>query len=171
MPIETEIKQRAAFTSPYHKVMVNLIYTNNWVTSRNSEALKPFGLTIQQFNVLRILRGQHPNAITVNAIIERMLDKMSNASRLVDKLLAKDLVSRLICPNDRRAVDVRITEKGLALLSEIDSVMTGWESDITGRLTIEEAEMLSHLLDKMRGNESTTDCDGNEVVHNQESVI
>ncbi|MDQ1088398.1 MULTISPECIES: MarR family winged helix-turn-helix transcriptional regulator [unclassified Siphonobacter] len=170
MSIETEIKQRAAFTSPFHKVMVNLIYTNNWITSRNSEDLKPFGLTIQQFNVLRILRGQHPNAITVNAIIDRMLDKMSNASRLVDKLLAKGLVSRLVCPNDRRAVDVRITDKGLALLSEIDKGMSGWESEITGRLTVEEAELLSHLLDKMRGNSTSTDCDGNEVVPEHESV-
>lgn len=163
MTIENEIKQRA-FTSPYHKVMVNLIYTNNWMTSLHSEKLKPYGLTIQQFNVLRILRGQYPNAITVNAIIERMLDKMSNASRLVDKLLAKELVSRMVCPNDRRAVDVLITEKGLALLEKIDERIGEWEVDLIEGLTEEEAEQLSLLLDKMRGKHVSMDCDGNEVV-------
>lgn len=93
MSIEKDIKQ-PTFKSPYSKAIVNVIYTNNWLQSLQVEIFKPFDLTLQQYNVLRILRGQYPNPITVIAIIERMLDKMSNASRLVDKLLAKNLVIR-----------------------------------------------------------------------------
>ena len=96
------------------------------------EIFKPFDLTLQQYNVLRILRGQYPNPITVIAIIERMLDKMSNASRLVDKLLAKDLVIRRLCPHDRRAVDVIITEKGLELLEKLDTLQNQWEDKLHG---------------------------------------
>ena len=99
--------------------------------------------------VINILRGQHPNPITVIAIIERMLDKMSNASRLVDKLLVKELVVRKLCPHDRRAVDVTITEKGLNHLKELDTLQNQWESKLHG-LTENEALQLSTLLDKMR---------------------
>ncbi|MFT4031610.1 MAG: MarR family transcriptional regulator [Siphonobacter sp.] len=162
MTIGEEIKQER-FTSSHHKVMVNLLFTNNWLVARHSDGLKPYDLTVQQFNVLRILRGQYPNAITVNAIIERMLDKMSNASRLVDKLLAKGLVTRVVCPNDRRAVDVLITAKGLSLLAEIDEKMSTWEADIIRNMSEEEAEMLSHLLDKLRGKTASVDCDGNSL--------
>lgn len=162
MTIEEEIKQKT-FASPHHKVVVNLIYTNNWLVSRHADALKPFGLSIQQYNVLRILRGQFPNAITVNAIIDRMLDKMSNASRLVDKLVAKELVNRVECPKDRRAVDVSITDKGLGLLAEIDRQSGEWQADIVERLSDEEAEQLSGLLDKIRSTASV-DCDGNPVL-------
>ncbi|MEY4539484.1 MAG: hypothetical protein RLZZ306_1241 [Bacteroidota bacterium] len=148
MSIEQDIKQ-ANFKSPYSKAIINVIYTNNWLQSLQVEIFKPFDLTLQQYNVLRILRGQYPNPITVIAIIERMLDKMSNASRLVDKLLAKDLVIRRLCPHDRRAVDVIITEKGLKLLEELDELQHQWESKLHG-LTETEALQLSNLLDKMR---------------------
>jgi DNA-binding MarR family transcriptional regulator len=148
MSIEQDIKQ-ANFKSPYSKAIINVIYTNNWLQSLQVEIFKPFDLTLQQYNVLRILRGQYPNPITVIAIIERMLDKMSNASRLVDKLLAKELVIRRLCPNDRRAVDVIITEKGLKLLEELDTLQNQWEGKLHG-LTENEALQLSELLDKMR---------------------
>jgi DNA-binding MarR family transcriptional regulator len=148
MSLENDIKQ-SNFKSPYSKAIVNIIYTNNWLQSLQVEIFKPFDLTLQQYNVLRILRGQYPQPITVIAIIERMLDKMSNASRLVDKLLAKDLVVRKLCPNDRRAVDVIITEKGMNLLSEIDELQDKWEDKLHG-LTEAEALQLSDLLDKMR---------------------
>ena len=148
MSIEKDIKQ-ANFKSPYSKAVVNILYTNNWLQSLQVEIFKPFDLTLQQYNVLRILRGQHPNPITVIAIIERMLDKMSNASRLVDKLLVKELVVRKLCPHDRRAVDVTITEKGLNLLKELDTLQNQWESKFHG-LTENEALQLSTLLDKMR---------------------
>jgi len=100
--------------------------------------------------VLRILRGQYPTPATVNLLIERMLDKTSNASRIVDKLEAKELVTRKQCPADRRTVDILITDKGLKLLQEMDEVEGG---ELVGvrNLSAEEAEQLSLLLDKVRG--------------------
>ncbi len=133
-------------------MIVNLMYTNNWACDEQMRLLKPFGLTLQQYNVLRILRGQFPSPIKVAEITERMLDKMSNASRLVDKLLAKELAQRTECPNDRRAVDVVITEKGLDLLQKIDQYQLQWEKRFH-TLSEEEAAELSQLLDKLRGSE------------------
>ncbi len=150
MSIEKDIKQQKPFKSPYQKLVVNILFTNNWMNSDHMNILKPFDLTAQQYNVLRILRGQYPNPITVNGIIERMLDKMSNASRLVDKLLAKDLASRCDNKDDRRACDVRITQLGLDVLKEIDVLQESWETSFSN-LTPEEAETLSGLLDKLRG--------------------
>jgi len=149
MSIETDIKQ-SAFRSAYHRVTVNLMYTNNWLCDGQAQALKPYGLSLPQYNVLRILRGQYPNPVKVADITERMLDKMSNASRLVDKLLAKGLVQRSECPNDRRAVDVLITEAGLDLLKQLDQSQSDWDQRLK-TLTEEEADQLSHLLDKLRG--------------------
>ncbi len=149
MSIEKEIKQTKPFRSSYQKVLVNLLFTTNWINTEQSAILKPHGLSPQQYNVLRILRGQHPAPITINGIIERMLDKMSNASRLVDKLLGKDLVTRTDNISDRRACDIRITEKGLQLLYTIDDLQTKWEASLQG-LSPEEAAQLSDLLDKMR---------------------
>ncbi|RFS13828.1 MarR family winged helix-turn-helix transcriptional regulator [Emticicia sp. C21] len=150
MSIEKDIKQQKPFKSPYQKLVVNILFTNNWMNSDHMNILKPFDLTAQQYNVLRILRGQYPNPITVNGIIERMLDKMSNASRLVDKLLAKDLASRCDNKDDRRACDVRITQLGLDVLKEIDVLQESWETSFSN-LTPDEAETLSGLLDKLRG--------------------
>lgn len=148
MSIEKDIKQ-SNFKSPYAKAVVNIVYTSSWLASLQMDIFKPYDLTLQQYNVLRILRGQYPQPITVIAIIERMLDKMSNASRLVDKLLVKDLVIRQVRPNDRRAVDVIITQKGLDLLAELDVLQNKWEEQLHG-LSEEEALQLSDLLDKMR---------------------
>ncbi len=148
MSLEKDIKQ-SHFKSSYTKAVINIVYTNNWLTSMQMEIFKPHDLTLQQYNVLRILRGQYPHPITVIAIIERMLDKMSNASRLVDKLLVKDLVVRQVCPDDRRAVDVVITQKGLDLLLELDVLQNRWEEQLHN-LTEDEALQLSNLLDKMR---------------------
>jgi DNA-binding MarR family transcriptional regulator len=148
MAIEDDIQQRE-FRTPYQKVAINVVFTSSWLGSQQSTLLKPFGLTMQQFNVLRILRGQHPNAVTINAIIERMLDKMSNASRLVDKLEAKQFVTRTVCPSDRRAVDVNITERGLDVLAQIDQRQNDWERGLH-TLSESEAAVLSSLLDKLR---------------------
>ncbi len=152
MSIEKDIKQQKPFKSPYQKLVVNILYTNNWMNSDHMNILKPFDLTAQQYNVLRILRGQYPNPITVNGIIDRMLDKMSNASRLVDKLLLKELATRCDNKEDRRACDVRITEKGLEVLKEIDVSQESWETSFSN-LTPEEAETLSGLLDKLRNSD------------------
>lgn len=150
MSIETDIKQTAPFRTPYHRLLVNLIYTSNWISNSQTHLLKPFKLTLQQYNVLRILRGQHPNPIKVADITERMLDKMSNASRLVDKLVAKQLVVRTECPSDRRAVDVTITEKGLELLVKLDGLQAEWTDLQRSKLSEEDATSLSSLLDQLR---------------------
>lgn len=150
MSIETDIKQTTPFKTPYHRVMVNLMFTSNWVADNQMRVLKPFGLTLQQYNVLRILRGQYPNPVKVSDITERMLDKMSNASRLVDKLVAKKMVLRTECPSDRRAVDVVITEQGLSLLKRLDIHQEKLEEAQWNKLTEEEATYLSQLLDRLR---------------------
>ena len=149
MELEKEIVQKK-FKNVWQKAIVNVVYTSNWLNTLHSGLLKEYGLSVQQFNILRILRGQHPNPATIRLLTERMLDKMSNASRLVEKLRQKDLVARDICPSDRRQVHVRITELGLDLLRRIDEKMEGTEQQFK-TLEPEEAEELSRLLDKLRG--------------------
>jgi DNA-binding MarR family transcriptional regulator len=149
MKLEEEIKQKK-FKDEYEKLVVNIIFTGNWMNLLNAKNLKPLGLTLPQFNVLRILRGQHPSPATVNLLIERMLDKSSNASRIVDKLLKKNLVVRKVCKKDRRSVDVLITDKGLELLKQIDDKNKEWQKNYKS-LNIEEARQLNYLLDKIRG--------------------
>ena len=148
MSIEEDIKQGKAL-SPFTKAIINIIYTNSWIGQHHSELFKEFDLTIPQYNVLRILRGQNPNPATVNLIIERMLDKSSNASRIVDKLVSKGLVVRKQCPSDRRAVDVFISKEGLELLEKIDGVLQDWE-DKMSKLSEKDYQLLNSLLDKMR---------------------
>ncbi|GAB3571281.1 MarR family transcriptional regulator [Spirosoma luteolum] len=151
MSIEEDIKQTTPFKSPHHRVMVNLMFTSNWISDSQARLLKPYGLTLQQYNVLRILRGQYPNPAKVTDITERMLDKMSNASRLVDKLVLKKLVLRTECPSDRRAVDVVITDAGLDLLKKLDDFQEKWDATHNQKITEDEAIQLSILLDKLRG--------------------
>ncbi|MEO6686841.1 MAG: MarR family transcriptional regulator [Dyadobacter sp.] len=154
MSIETDIKQKK-FRSPYQRMALNLVYTSNWMQYQQMEIFRNFDITSQQFNVLRILRGQYPNPIKVSDIADRMLDKNSNTSRLIDKLLLKKLVDRKSCPNDRRAVDVIITGEGLSLLKEIDPEIEKWDDNVSG-ITHEEADIISLLLDKLR-NSKTND--------------
>ncbi|WP_028664725.1 MarR family winged helix-turn-helix transcriptional regulator [Runella zeae] len=154
MSIETDIKQ-SKFRNPHHKAALNLLFTANWLSNSQACLLKPYDLTPQQYNVLRILRGQYPNPIRVNDIIERMLDRMSNASRLVDKLLLKGLAQRTECLHDRRAVDVVISEAGLNLLAELDNLQDHWENKLQ-QLSSEEATLLSDLLDKLRSTSETS---------------
>ena len=149
MSIETDIKQKK-FRSAYQRLSINLTYTSNWLGYKQLELFKEHDITSQQFNVLRILRGQQSNAIKVTEIAERMLDKNSNTSRLIDKLLAKNLAERTSCPSDRRAVDFIITQEGLDLLSKMDPVLEEWENSLSSVLTQEEANLMSSLLDKMR---------------------
>ncbi|MBK7159093.1 MAG: MarR family transcriptional regulator [Ignavibacteria bacterium] len=149
MKIEEEIKQDK-FKSEYQKLAINLIFTGNWINSKNAELLKPYKLTSQQYNLLRILRGQYPKPVTVNLLIERMLDKMSNASRIVDRLVKKNLVLRKSCPEDRRRVDIVITVKGMKLLDKIDLDEDKWEKRFEN-LTAKEATELNNFLDRLRG--------------------
>lgn len=148
MKIEDAIKQKT-FKSPYNKAIVNLLYTQSYIVTRQSKLFKPHGLSPEQYNVLRILRGQHSNPITVSSIQDRMLNKMSNASRLVEKLKQKGLVNRMECPSDRRQVDITITAKGLALLKQLDEEIQKFNLE-TINLSEEEVNQLNDLLDKLR---------------------
>ena len=148
MGISEDLKQ-SNFQSEAQKAIVNAIYTGNWIVQKQQELLKPFGLTLQQYNVLRILKGQQGNPMTVLAITERMLDKMSNASRLVDKLLEKKLVLRRECPQDRRAVDILILPAGLDLLKEVDQVQQDWGKHFDA-LGVNRLEEMNQLLDEFR---------------------
>lgn len=150
MGLEEEIQQARGFKSQTQKAVVNIMYTYGWVRGQISGILKPRGLTNQQYNVLRILRGSHPNPLSTSDIRERMLDKMSDASRIVDRLNKTELVERKICTTDKRLVDVFITEKGLEQLKEIDALMDAFHSKLQS-LTEQEAETLNKLLDKLRG--------------------
>lgn len=150
MNIEEEIKQDQ-FTNAYQKAAINLIFTANWLLTRQQEFFKPYGITTSQFNILRILRGQYPNAISGVEIKSRMLDRNSDIPRLLDRLVKKKLIAKAICPNDKRAADIIITEAGLQTLAEIDGRIEAIERAII-QLSPEEATQLSHLLDKLRSN-------------------
>ena len=149
MRIEDEIKQKS-FKNEFLKASVNILFTSSWLTTYHAILLKPYKLTVQQFNILRILKGQGENAVTVRLLAERMIDKMSNASRLVDKLVNKKLVERTPCKSDRRQVDIVITKEGLKIVDQVSDV---FEKDelLAKNLTKEEAIQLNDLLDKFRG--------------------
>lgn len=149
MKLEEAIQQ-TKFISEHQKAHLNILFSASWLSQRSVATLKPYGLTWQQFNILRILRGRHPEPATVKLLTERMIDKMSNASRLVDKLLAKGLVVRITSKEDRRRVDVSITDKGLKLLEEASADLENEMRFQEGYLSCTEAEELNRLLDKMR---------------------
>ncbi len=149
MEIGKEIKQ-TKFKNEYQKMLINILFTSGWLNSKHACNLKPYSISSQQFNLLRILRGQHPKPASVNLLIDRMLDKNSNASRLVEKLRLKKLVERTVCPEDRRAVNVIITQKGLDLLDELDKQDGAFMKELKN-LSEKEAEQINTLLDKLRG--------------------
>src|SRR6195952_4327001 len=149
MQIDKEI-QSDKFDDNYHRVTVNLFFTHGWLSNVVRGQFEKHNITNQQFNVLRILRGQYPKPATVNLIKERMIDKMSDASRIVDRLVQKGLVSRCTNNKDRRAVDIRISEVGLDILAKMDTEFKNKEI-FKDNLTEEEAGKLSDLLDKLRG--------------------
>ena len=149
MRIDEEI-QSTNFEDNYHKAVININYTQGWLSNTFRCKFEKFNLTEQQFNVLRILRGQYPKPATVNLLKERMIDKMSDASRIVDRLIQKGLVSRCTNTQDRRAVDIRISEQGLEVLAAMDTEFKT-KDVLKKNLTEEEAGLLSDLLDKMRG--------------------
>ncbi|MFT4760635.1 MAG: DNA-binding MarR family transcriptional regulator [Paraglaciecola sp.] len=148
MQIEDAIKQKKPFKNERHRAIINLLYTTNMVRDRNKSILKEFGLTMQQYNVLRILRGAG-KPISTRIIRQRLLDKMADASRLVDRITQKNLVERTSCANDKRLVDVSLSEEGEALLLKIDNKHPEMY-DLLGSLTEEEAKILNNLLDKVR---------------------
>ena len=137
------------YESAFHEAMVNVAFTHNWCNDQVKQAVSLYDITNQQFNVLRILRGQYPNPSTINFLKSRMLDKMCDASRIVDRLVQKDLVCKKVNPYDKRAVDILINEKGLALLKRMDREMD-LSAILSCNLTRQEAELLSTLLEKAR---------------------
>jgi len=150
MSIEKDIQQ-TKFRNEYHKTVVNLIYTYNWITEKTKQFFDKGDITSQQYNILRILRGAGKPLSTLQ-IRQRMLDKMSDTSRIVDRLVKKELVQKVICKTDRRLVDVTITDTGLQLLDKLDSYNEQMDSMLAS-LTEEEAKMLNDLLDKIRSSE------------------
>src|SRR6185295_11636319 len=132
----------------YQKSIINLIYTYNWMTEQLKKALEAFDLTMQQFNILRILRGSEAPLSTLQ-IRERMLDKMSDTSRIVDRLIVKGLAKKIICKTDKRLVDVSITKKGQMVLQKID-LQEDEIKNIFHTLSVKEAGALNKLLDKIR---------------------
>lgn len=149
MKLEEEIKQKN-FKDEHHKLAVNIIYTHGWLLNNQAQFFKKFGVTGSQYNILRILRGQYPSPASINLLKERMLDKMSDASRLVERLKSKELVEREICPKDRRKVEVKITEKGMDLLKEMDRIEDQFGKILKG-IKSGEAKILNDLLDRLRG--------------------
>lgn len=134
------------FANTKVKALLNIIYTANWINSHQNAFFKPYGISPQQYNILRILRGAKA-PLKVQTIKERMLERAPNATRLMDKLCAKNYIDRLPCPEDRRVVHITITKQGLALLEEIDA---HFNQDLLANLTVNEAKLLSDLLDKIR---------------------
>jgi DNA-binding MarR family transcriptional regulator len=149
MEIEKEIKQ-SKFSSEYQKLVVNILFTSSWLYLRNSQELKSYGISTEQYNILRILRGQYPKTSSIQLLVDRMINKSSNASRIVEKLKLKHLVSRKECESDRRLVEVLITEKGMKLLEEIDNLQTKFEESLQ-TVTLNEAKEVNRILDKLRG--------------------
>lgn len=139
------------FRNEYHKAMVNIIFTNNWIMERNKEIFEREDITPQQYNILRILRGAKGPLSTLQ-IRQRMLDKMSDTSRIVDRLLKKELVKKNICATDKRLVDVTITAKGLHLLDSLDRYNDEMDN-MLARISQDEVSTLNKLLDKIRNSD------------------
>ena len=149
MSLEQDLKQER-FTNAYEKMVVNILFTGSWLSNLNASRLKPFGVTPEQYNVLRILRGSHPKPMMLADITCRMIDRNSNATRLVEKLRQKGFVKREICENNRRQVDISVTDEGLDVLKKIDEGRDQWLAHLKN-VQENEVEELNNLLDKLRG--------------------
>ena len=146
--LEQDIVQ-PKFQNENQKAVINIMYTNNYIIAKMNDFFKAYDITRQQYNILRILRGQYPKPATINLLKERMLDKMSDASRIVERLRVKGLINRDICINDRRAAEITISEQGLALLEKMDEIASKL-NDLTKNLSNSELTELNRLLDKLR---------------------
>jgi MarR family transcriptional regulator, 2-MHQ and catechol-resistance regulon repressor len=150
MEIGKAIKQ-SRFRNERQKAMINILFTHSWLMEQIKNHFRDAGLTPQQFNILRILRGSNPEPLTVLDLKARMLDKNCDASRLVERLLVKGVVKKKVCNSDKRRVDIVISQKGLDLLATLDARETEMDN-IASSLTDEDAATLSQLLDKLRSN-------------------
>lgn len=148
MILEEEIKQHK-FKSEQHKAVLNILFTANRIQQLQKEFFEPYGITGQQYNILRILRGQHPNRICAYELKSRMLDKNSDVSRLLDRLIGKKLIDKTPSKQDKRAYEIRITTQGLSLLNKLDSVIGSLDTEVM-KLSGTDAKKLNALLDKCR---------------------
>lgn len=149
MKIEDIIKSTVTMDDS-KKIILNVLYTQNVITDNFNEILKPYEISGEQYNVLRILRGQKGNPANMSMIQERMIAKTSNTTRLVDKLLLKELVTRKVCPENRRKIEVIITPKGLNFLKELDPKIIAHEEFFLKNLNSNEIILLNQLLEKYR---------------------
>ena len=148
MKLEDEIVQKK-FKSEHEKLFVNILFTGNWLNTLQKKKFKKHDITPDQYNVLRILKGQYPKSVSIQLIASRMLNKSSNASRIVDKLKSMDLLERKEAKHDRRLVDVVINQKGLACVEQISKNV--WDGfDFFNKFTEEQAKELNEYLDKLR---------------------
>ena len=148
-----ELKERLRTTADIpvsRAAVINIFYSSGWLKDILTSKLKPFDLSLEQFNVLRILRGQNGKPINLQDIQERMVTKMSNTTRLVDKLIQKDFVKRQICENNRRKVEIEITSLGLSILKQLDPIINNTEEQITNTLSSDELAQLNKLLLKLK---------------------
>lgn len=147
MTLEEELKQKE-FKSKRQRAYLNILFTASILNLEHTRLFKPFSISMQQYNVLRILRGQNNKPVSIGLIQERMLDIQSNASRLIDKLEDKKLVNRKVCPSDKRQMEITITPEGLNLLMRLDEIVDLAEGNI--QLSDEEADLMNELLNKLR---------------------
>ena len=148
LSIEEEIKQKRSFVNVHEKAVVNVMYTHSWIIEQMRSYFKTYGITIKQYNILRILRGAD-GPLSTSQVRERMLDKMSDTTRLIDRMIKKGWVEKKVSASDRRLVDIQITDQGLDLLDQIKDIHEK-SAEIMDNLTEEEIEQLSLLLDKIR---------------------
>jgi DNA-binding MarR family transcriptional regulator len=148
MSLEQDIKQEK-FADEHEKAVINILFTASWLYNRNASRLRVHDITPEQYNVLRILRGSHPRALMLADVTSRMIDKSSNATRLVEKLRQKGLLRREICESNRRQVDIVITDQGLTLLKSIDGEAAVWLESLR-IISKDEAKELNRILDKLR---------------------
>ncbi len=132
------------------KVLINILYTGNWLNDLISDSLKDFDISTQQFNVLRILKGRNGNPANLSTIQERMIAKNSNTTRLVDKLIKKNLVSKKKCPTNKRKVEILITNEGLIFLKKVNKIVEEKEKEIVNHMKNEELNQINELLTKLR---------------------
>ena len=149
MSLEHSISQ-SKFDSEQEKLMINVIYSANLLNLITSRLFKPYELSPQQYNVLRILSGEEGESIALMDIEHRMLDKSSNVSRLVDKLISKDLINRSISSKDRRRIEIVITSRGLSVLKEIDVILADMNSKIKAIISDDNAKQTNRILDQLR---------------------
>ena len=149
MKIEEVIKSTVSLDDD-HKIILNIMYTQNLISENFNELLKPYDISGEQYNVLRILRGQKGNPANMSMIQERMIARTSNTTRLVDKLLLKEYVTRKVCPENRRKIEVLVTQKGLDILSQLDPKLIQHNRSLSKNLNSDEMQQLNHLLEKYR---------------------